>query len=77
MLICDINRHNVEGKPVEQLVYLAGMDEYDRVTTRVLKEGDAEWEGFDVIKSQQSYTRPVLCEEHSREEENIEAVKSM
>jgi hypothetical protein len=48
------NRSNIEGKPVEQLIYLAGLDEYDRVTSRVLKEGDAEWEGFDVIRGSQS-----------------------
>lgn len=44
----------MEGKPVEQLIYLAGLDEYDRVTSRVLEEGDAEWEGFDVVQKEQS-----------------------
>lgn len=48
-MVC--NRTNIEGKPVEQLIYLAGLDEYNRVTSRVLKDGDAEWEGFDVIRN--------------------------
>lgn len=48
------NSSNIEGKPVEQLIYLAGLDAYGRATSRVLKEGDTEWEGFDVIQDKQS-----------------------
>lgn len=37
---------NVPGKPREQLIYLAGVDEYARVTSEALKE----WTGFNVVK---------------------------
>lgn len=55
------NRTNVEGKPVEQLIYLAGVDVYDRVTSRVLKDGDAEWEGFDVIQDKPRKGQGSAC----------------
>ncbi|KAK4944026.1 hypothetical protein LTR10_016547 [Elasticomyces elasticus] len=35
---------NVPGKPREQLIYLEGVDEYNRVTTAALNR----WDGFDV-----------------------------
>jgi len=38
---------NIPGKPREQLIYLAGVDEYDRVTKAALRT----WEGFDVVKA--------------------------
>lgn len=38
---------NVPGKPREQLIYLAGVDTYAKVTTDAL-EG---WKGFDVVKA--------------------------
>lgn len=38
---------NVPGKVREQLIYLAGVDEYNRVTTAALRD----WKGFDVVKA--------------------------
>ncbi|KIW92127.1 uncharacterized protein Z519_07111 [Cladophialophora bantiana CBS 173.52] len=37
---------NIPGKPREQLIYLAGLDVYDRSTKEALKT----WHGFDVVK---------------------------
>lgn len=38
---------NVPGKVREQLIYLAGVDEYARVTSEALKD----WTGFDTVKA--------------------------
>lgn len=41
---------NIEGKTLEQLVYLGGLDQYDRVINGVLAEGVNQWAGFNVKK---------------------------
>jgi len=47
MLCCS---GNIEGKPLEQLIYLGGLDEYDRIIHGVLADGGHQWAGFDVTK---------------------------
>jgi hypothetical protein len=42
---------NIAGKPLEQLIYLGGLDQYGRIIHRVLADGDDQWAGFDVVKS--------------------------
>ncbi|OAP63454.1 hypothetical protein AYL99_02681 [Fonsecaea erecta] len=37
---------NIPGKPREQLIYLAGLDVYNKTTKEALKT----WDGFDVVK---------------------------
>jgi hypothetical protein len=39
---------NIEGKTLEQLVYLGGLDDYDQIIRGVLAEGAKQWAGFNV-----------------------------
>lgn len=42
---------NIEGKPLEQLVYLGGLVNYERKAFGVLGKGSDEWAGFDIVRN--------------------------
>ncbi|OAL48853.1 steroid monooxygenase [Pyrenochaeta sp. DS3sAY3a] len=58
------NGGNIEGKPIEQLVYLGGLVNYERKVFGVLGEGSDQWAGFDIVRND------------STKEQTAESVKS-